>query len=169
MKVFLIGLPGSGKSTIGHALANRLNMAFVDLDHEIEAHEGTAVPEIFKARGEDYFRRLDSELLHDWATSEKTFVMSTGGGTPCFFDGIHVINQHGVSVFLDESVDVIVSRLAHNTHRPLLQSDNVDDMRIKLEKLREVRLSTYEQASITVHSPTTAKVEESLISFTRSR
>jgi len=167
MKLFLIGLPGSGKSTIGHALANRLNMDFVDLDHEIEAREGMIVPEIFSSRGEDYFRRLEAELLRDWAAAEKSFVMSTGGGTPCFYDGINVINQHGVSVFLDESVQVIVSRLAENKHRPLLLSDNVEDMRLKLEKLRAVRLSCYEQATVTVHAPTVAKVVESLIPFTR--
>ena len=162
MKLFLIGLPGSGKSTIGQALANRLSMEFVDLDHEIEAREGMPVPEIFSKQGEDYFRRLESELLLDWAVSEKSFVMSTGGGTPCFFDGINVINQHGVSVFLDESVDVIVSRLENNTHRPLLLSDNVADMRAKLEKLRDVRLAIYKQATITVQAPTLAKVVESV-------
>lgn len=165
MKLFLIGLPGSGKSTIGHALANRLSMNFVDLDHEIEAREGMLVPDIFATRGEDYFRRLEADLLHVWASSEKSFVMSTGGGTPCFFDGINVINQNGISVFLDETVDVIVSRLAHNTHRPLLLSDNVADMLIKLEKLRAGRLSYYEQATVTVNSPTMAKVAERLSSF----
>jgi len=169
MKLFLIGLPGAGKSTIGRALATRLAMEFVDLDHEIEVREGMSVPEIFSSHGEDYFRRLEAALLHNWATSDKNFVMSTGGGTPCFFEGINVINQHGISVFLDESVEIIVSRLVNNTHRPLLLSDNAEDMRIKLENLRAARLSYYEQATITVHSPTLAKVAENLTSFTGGR
>jgi len=165
MKVFLIGLPGSGKSTIGHALASRLNMDFVDLDHEIEAREAMPVPEIFSSKGEDYFRQLEAALLREWSHSEKSFVMSTGGGAPCFFEGIKVINQHGVSIFLDETSDVIIDRLAPNKDRPLLLSDNVVDMRAKLEKLRSARLFYYAQATVTVSSPTVAKVVESVTPF----
>ncbi|HTF19082.1 MAG TPA: shikimate kinase [Chryseolinea sp.] len=162
MKLFLIGLPGSGKSTIGKALANHLTMDFVDLDHEIESREGMIVPEIFAAQGEDYFRRVEAGLLREWAAAERSFVMSTGGGTPCYFDGINLINQHGISIFLDEQIEVIVARLENNQHRPLLRSDNVEDMRTKLERLRESRISIYRQASITVSSPTVSKVLGSL-------
>jgi shikimate kinase len=162
MKLFLIGLPGSGKSTIGKALANRLTMDFVDLDEEIELREGKIVPEIFAAQGEDYFRRIEAELLREWANAERSFVMSTGGGTPCFYGGIKLINQYGISIFLDEQVDVIAARLENNEHRPLLRSDNAEDRRAKLESLREARLSVYQQASITVSSPTVGKVLSSL-------
>lgn len=164
MKVFLIGLPGSGKSTLGRELASRLSMDFVDLDHVIEAREHAIIPEIFKTRGEDYFRRVESEVLSEWAQMDKSFVMSTGGGTPCFYDGMALINTRGVSVFLDESVDVIISRLSANTHRPLLHSDNAADMRAKLEKLRRERLPVYQQASIVVESPTLLKVSEAIMS-----
>src|SRR4029453_2479239 len=99
MKLFLIGLPGSGKTTIGAALANRLSMEFVDLDKEIETREGNSVPEIFAAHGEAHFRQVESTLLLEWATAQRSFVMATGGGTPCFFDGIDVINKHGLSIF----------------------------------------------------------------------
>ena len=162
MKVFLIGLPGSGKSTIGAALADRLVMDFVDLDKEIEAKEGMIIPEIFSKKGEDYFRQIESEMLRQWAVLERSFIMSTGGGTPCFHDGINVINSNGVSVFLDEEIDVIVARLENNQHRPLLQSANVEDMRTKLQRLRDARLSFYQQASIVVSSPTVGKVLEKL-------
>lgn len=163
MKVFLIGLPGSGKSTLGRALAGNLNMDFVDLDHVIEVRERAVIPEIFKFKGEDYFRRLESAVLREWAQMDKDFVMSTGGGTPCFYDGMALINASGVSVFLDESVDVIVSRLSANTHRPLLRSDNAEDMRAKLEKLRSERLPIYQQAAIVVESPTVTKVSEAIL------
>lgn len=162
MKLFLIGLPGSGKSTIGKALASHLTMDFIDLDQEIELREGMIVPEIFATQGEDYFRRVEATLLREQAMSENSFVMSTGGGTPCFYDGIKVINQHGISVFLDEQIDVIVARLENNHHRPLLRSDNATDMRIKLQALRETRLPVYQQAAITVTSPTVSKVLSSL-------
>jgi shikimate kinase len=163
MKVFLIGLPGSGKTTIGAALAARLSMEFVDLDKEIETQEGRTIPEIFSVKGEDYFRRVESELLQKWARLERSFVMSTGGGAPCFHDGISVINSHGVSVFLDEQIEVIVARLENNQQRPLLQSANAEDMRGKLTRLREERLRFYEQAVITVTSPTVSKVMEKLV------
>ncbi|MGC3947466.1 MAG: shikimate kinase [Chryseolinea sp.] len=162
MKVFLIGLPGSGKSTIGASLAARLDMEFVDLDKEIESQEGMIIPEIFSAKGEDYFRRVESEMLRQWAVLERSFVMSTGGGTPCFHNGIDVINDNGVSVFLDEQIEVIVARLGNNQQRPLLQSVNVEDMRGKLQRLREVRLPFYQQARITVPSPTVGTVLEKL-------
>jgi shikimate kinase len=162
MKLFLIGLPGSGKSTIGEALAHRLNLEFVDLDKKIEAREGKIVPEIFATHGEDYFRRVEATLLREWASAAGDFVMSTGGGTPCFFDGINVINDSGLSIFLDEQVDVIVDRLGNDAHRPLLRSSDADDMRLKLRGLREARLSCYQQAAITVQSPTLGKVFEIL-------
>lgn len=162
MKIFLIGLPGSGKSTIGAAVATRLSMEFVDLDKEIETREGMIVPEIFATHGEAYFRRVEGDLLREWAALERSFVMSTGGGTPCFFDGIKVINEQGISIFLDEQVEVIVARLESNEHRPLLKSANVEDMRAKLEGLRESRLACYQQAAITIKSPTISKVIEQI-------
>lgn len=162
MKIFLIGLPGSGKSTIGVALAHRLSMDFVDLDHEIESREGRRVPDIFSAQGEDYFRGVEAGLLREWAGSERSFVMSTGGGTPCFFGGMDLINQNGISIFLDEDIDVIAARLADSKHRPLLASDNAGDMRSKLEKLRGSRLATYEKAAIRITAPSVAKVLQHL-------
>lgn len=162
MKIFLIGLPGSGKSTIGAALAEQLAMEFVDLDKEIESREGMVIPEIFSKKGEDYFRQVESEILRQWASVERDFVMSTGGGTPCFHGGIGVINSHGVSVFLDEQIEVIVARLENNQHRPLLQSVNAEDMRGKLKRLREARLPFYKQAKTTVSSPTVDKVLTSI-------
>ena len=80
MKIFLIGLPGSGKSTLGKDLADALLVEFVDLDAEIEKQENKIVQDIFREKGEDYFRQAESALLKVWAASSKSFVMSTGGG-----------------------------------------------------------------------------------------
>src|SRR5689334_5487844 len=101
MKIFLIGLPGSGKSTLGKDLADALLVDFVDLDVEIEKQENKIVQDIFREKGEDYFRQVESSVLKVWAASSKSFVMSTGGGAPCFYGGIDVINESGISIFLN--------------------------------------------------------------------
>lgn len=158
MKIYLIGMPGSGKTTIGEQLSRRMGMDFVDLDREIEMREGRAVHEIFSADGEDYFRRVESQLLHELSASPTSFIMSTGGGTPCFYNGIDVINQNGVSVFLDDSIDVLLTRLSNNKDRPLLKSASTGEMKERLETLRNSRLKHYSKAAITVESPTVSKV-----------
>jgi shikimate kinase len=161
MKIFLIGMPGSGKTTLGSELAVQLAMPFVDLDKEIENHEGKSVPDIFMQHGESYFRETESKLLHQWAASEKTFVMATGGGAPCFFKGIDTINKAGLSVFLDVSVNVLVERLKSKNDRPLLQS-GLDEKENVLRSLLEARQVCYRQASITVRNPDLNKVLEAI-------
>lgn len=158
MKIFLVGMPGSGKSTIGAALAKRLNMNFVDLDHQIGIREGRTVTAIFDAEGEDYFRRVEAALLREWSARPDDFVMSTGGGAPCFFDGILVINVSGLSIFLDEQIDVISSRVAGREDRPLLRAETPGDVRRRLEQLRASRLACYQQAHVIVSDPTVEKV-----------
>jgi len=161
-KIYLVGLPGSGKTTLGTALAAALNMPFVDLDAEIEKREGQAVPTIFSTKGEDYFRQVESQVLREWAGSSQSFVMGTGGGAPCFYQGMDTINRSGISIFLDVTVDEILRRLAAFTNRPLLKADDDQKKKEKLEGLRQTRLTTYRQATITVQSPTLENVQEAL-------
>ena len=78
MKIFLIGMPGSGKSTLGRQVARHLGIEFVDLDAEIEKAEAKSISDIFSQQGEDYFRIVESRLLLEWAASTKAFVMATG-------------------------------------------------------------------------------------------
>src|SRR5687767_13761414 len=110
MKIYLIGMPGCGKTTLGRQLASAIHLPFVDLDQEIEAREKKSIPEIFEQQGEDYFRQVESGLLYELAGSDKRFIMATGGGSPCFFRGIEVINLTGLSIFLDTSVDILLDR-----------------------------------------------------------
>lgn len=157
MKIFLVGLLGSGKTTLGKLLADELQLPFVDLDWEIEKRENKSVREIFDQQGEDHFRKIEAELLREWAGSQKDFVMGTGGGAPCFFNGMDVINGSGLSIFLDVPVTVLNSRLAAATDRPLL--DNTGDERIKkLESLRAERLSVYSKAHIVLEDTSLASV-----------
>lgn len=153
MKIYLIGMPGSGKTTLGKQVAAELNLPFVDLDHEIEAQAGKAISQIFADDGETSFRLLESQLLKEWATKADDFVMATGGGAPCFHEGIKIINDSGFSIFLDVPLEQLVKRVEKKNHRPLLRGEH-SELHAKLEKLRETRLTIYRLASITLQSPT---------------
>lgn len=162
MKIYLIGMPGSGKSTLGKQLAERLSLNFVDLDKVIEDYEHKDVKDIFREKGEDHFRLIESQLLHEWAGAEQSFVMATGGGAPCFHQGIDIINHTGLSVFLDVSIDILLKRLHANTDRPLLNVVDIKDKDEKLRALRAARLSCYQQAHLIVVNPTFKKLEEAI-------
>lgn len=137
---------------MGRQLALAVKLPFVDLDAEIEKKEGKAIPDIFSEHGESYFRVLESELLQSWANSPGSFVMATGGGTPCFHEGIVHINNSGWSIFLDVSVENLVRRLEEENHRPLLEAA---DRRQRLEELRDARLPFYKQAKLLMVEPFT--------------
>jgi len=162
MKIFLIGLSGAGKTTLGKLLADELHVPFVDMDWEIEKKEKKSVGEIFSQEGEDHFRRLESEVLREWAGAQQDFVMGTGGGAPCFHNGMEVINQSGLSIFLDVPVDELMVRLASATDRPLLSAGDERDRENKLNALRASRLPIYTMAHITIENPSLEKLLNAL-------
>jgi shikimate kinase len=151
MKVFLLGLPGSGKTTLGKKLAAALQLPFVDLDKEIERTEGSPIPEIFKEKKEDYFRKLESSVLKTWCERPEDFVMATGGGAPCFFDNMEVIKRTGKSIFLDVPPSEIAIRISRTAveKRPLLAASGKDGLKDHIEFMRSNRISYYKQASFT--------------------
>jgi shikimate kinase len=155
MKVFLLGLPGSGKTTLGKKLANVLHLPFVDLDKEIERTEGKVISEIFSEKKEDYFRKLESAVLKQWCSRPDDFVMATGGGAPCFFDNIQIINSAGKSIFLDVPASEIAKRMSRAgvEKRPLLAGSGRDGLKDNIEFMRSNRISFYKQAGITFSGP----------------
>jgi shikimate kinase len=162
MKIFLIGLSGSGKTTLGELLAHELDVPFVDMDWEIEKKEKKSVKEIFLQEGEDRFRQLEAELLREWAGAQQDFVMGTGGGAPCFHQGMDIINQSGLSIFLDVPVEELNARLASATNRPLLNTGDEKEKENKLRALRASRLPTYSRAHITIENPDLEKLLNAL-------
>jgi len=148
MKIFLIGLPGSGKTTLGKQAAHQLSIPFVDLDAAIEKAEQRSIPEIFKQSGENYFRKIESDLLKKWAESTTDFLMATGGGAPCFFENAEVMNRAGITFFLDVPAMEIAQRIsaANKQDRPLFNSMDFDVLKDQIETLRSRRISFYKQA-----------------------
>lgn len=158
MKIYLIGLPGSGKTTLGKPLASYLRYRFIDLDQEIVRKENKTIAEIFSTSGESYFRELESALLKKWASSPDPFVMGTGGGAPCFHNGIDIINSSGTSVFLNAPLNALADRLKLKTDRPLLTQDGPDELLNKLKSLEEKRINIYKKAHIIIDDPDLEKV-----------
>jgi shikimate kinase len=151
LKVFLIGLPGSGKSTLGQQLSGLLQLPFVDLDEEIEKKAGKPVREIFASKGEDFFRETEARILQHKINEVDSFVMATGGGAPCFHNGVEIMNKAGITVFLDVPVEVILVRMNEEDKatRPLLSAEGLTTSE-RLKQLREQRLKFYNQAKITL-------------------
>lgn len=154
MKLYLIGMPGSGKTTLGRQLAEELMLSFVDLDKEIEKREGKSVPQIFSEDGEDHFRQVESALLHEWAASTRGFVMATGGGAPCFYNGMDTILKSGFSIFLDVPVSELLARLDRKSDRPLLQSTDAKEKEEKITTLSSIRRPIYTRANVTLQNAT---------------
>jgi shikimate kinase len=146
-KIFLIGLPGSGKSTLGKRLAALIGYTFIDLDELIEKNENMSVGTIFANHGEDHFRMLEHFCLKDAIDRSSKFVMATGGGTPCYNDNISIINKAGKSIFLNTSTDRIVDRLVKNgSNRPMFQGQNRNDISNTVTALLNNRIKFYNQA-----------------------
>lgn len=117
---------GAGKTTLGRSLAEVMGLEFIDLDHFIEARQHKTVKEIFAEVGEEGFRKIERASLEEVAQYENV-VISLGGGTPCFFDNMEVVNRSGVSVYLKPSEEVLLMRLIKGKHKRPLLADKSDD------------------------------------------
>ncbi len=126
MQVILIGLMGSGKSTIGKLLASRLSLSFVDLDDLIVSQAGKTIPDIFQDEGEEAFRALESRLLAEVLMRDSEQVIATGGGVILSAENRALMKESGRVIWLDASPVVLAKRIAGDRNRPLL--DDVDPL-----------------------------------------
>jgi shikimate kinase len=150
MKIFLIGMPGSGKSTLGKQLAEKMSLPFIDLDAEITKQKGQSISDIFQEQGEAVFRTQESAQLKKSSSTHHSFVMACGGGTPCFYDNLEMMKKQGTVFFLDVSVSTLLHRVKNSSTRPMLPLESEEDTFKRLEKLRQQRLSFYQSAHITL-------------------
>lgn len=121
-KISLIGYMGSGKTTLGKLLAKELALPFYDLDDEIEKKENLSIPEIFFQKGELYFRKIEKKVLENLLELPENFVISTGGGTPAYYDNMQLLNTFTKSFYLMCNTSTLAQRLEkEKENRPLLQ------------------------------------------------
>jgi shikimate kinase len=146
--IVLVGLMGAGKTTVGRRLAEKLGLAFVDADHEIEIAAGQTIPEIFAQHGEAYFRdgerKVIARLLENGAQ-----VLATGGGAYMNADTRTTIRNHGIAIWLRADFELLMRRVRRRSNRPLLQ--NADPEAV-MRKLIEERYPVYAEADLTVDS-----------------
>ncbi|HWT73007.1 MAG TPA: bifunctional shikimate kinase/3-dehydroquinate synthase AroKB [Oxalicibacterium sp.] len=141
--IFLVGLMGAGKTTVGRALAKRLNKRFIDSDHEIEARTGASIPLIFEIEGEQSFRQREAEVIRD-LTGQDDIVLATGGGAILNADSRAYLKARGTVIYLRASVNSILQRTSHDKNRPLLQTA---DPRKTLEDLSRTREPFYKEVA----------------------
>ena len=141
--IFLVGLMGSGKTTVGRALAKRLGLRFIDSDHEIESRTGASISWIFEIEGEDSFRKREADAIRD-LTARKGIVLATGGGAVISPENRRYLRERGTVVYLRASVNNILQRTMHDRNRPLLQTD---DPRKKIEELSRQREPFYTEVA----------------------
>jgi len=147
-RIYLIGFMGSGKSSTGRALARHLDLPFLDLDEVIERACGLTIPQLFARRGEDSFRRLEAKVLRSTVDYPEA-VIACGGGTPCQHGNLEWMNKHGLTVYLNSPVEVLLERLEHAAEeRPLLKDKTPEEREAFIRQKLTERLPYYEKASV---------------------
>lgn len=149
-KIVLLGLPGSGKSTLGKHLSLNLQIPFYDLDELITREIGCSISQFFIDKGEEQFRLIESSVLQKALNFEDSLVLSTGGGAPCFHNNLDKINENSLSIYIDVPLQVLVKRLMKNGggQRPMFFNLSEEEVLRKITALKDAREKFYDQAKI---------------------
>jgi shikimate kinase len=143
---------GSGKTHWGKLLADKLQLPFFDLDTVIIAKEKMTVTEIFSKRGEEYFRYKEKEVLEELVNDQKEFIISSGGGTPCFFNNIEFMKRNGRVIWLNTSIEILKQRLLkERMSRPLIRDIGEAELKAYIIRKLSERKIYYEQADVMVN------------------
>ncbi|MFM7759232.1 MAG: shikimate kinase [Crocinitomicaceae bacterium] len=141
--IFLIGMMGSGKTTIGQLLAKKIMLPFIDTDAMIEHSEGLSIQEIFSTKGEEYFRSLEVKCLENILNSKSGQIIACGGGLPIISGVMEQMKRAGIVVFLASDPELAYNRIQAQSHRPLLGQIE------SFSQLYNSRFPTYKNANIT--------------------
>lgn len=143
---------GSGKSTVGKALAPILKTRCIDLDDYLEKKEGRTIPEIFESEGEEKFREIEKNCLTELLKLKDPHIISLGGGTVCFFDNLEKIKAKGLLIYIDLPVEVLADRIKESKlTRPLIKELSTEELIKNITEILSLRKKHYEQAHITVN------------------
>ncbi len=157
MRIFLVGFMGAGKSVVGRRLAKSLNLSFYDLDEEIESHYKMSVSAIFQKYDEACFRKLETSVLESFSNKDD-FVLSCGGGTPCFGENMALMNSIGTTIYIKLPTDELVGRISSSYHkRPLTDGKSDEDLASYVDAMLKKREPFYSMAKITVDAAGTDK------------
>ena len=150
IRIILIGYMGAGKTTVGKELAKALGISFYDLDWYIETRRRKTVKQIFDERGEEGFRQIEHNMLHEVAEFENV-IISCGGGTPCFFDNMDYLNQQAETVYLKASPEVLYGHLKMGKGvRPLMLNKTPEEVQTFIREQLAYREQFYGKAKHTI-------------------
>ena len=151
---------GSGKTLVSKELSILNNFKIFDLDTEISKQNNRSITEIFKEKGEIFFRKTEKEVLEKILSTEKNIILSLGGGTPCYYNNIDSINEKTISVFLKTNVKTLAQRLSsEKDKRPLIQNISNEDLPEFIAKHLFERNPFYNQAKITINTDNLSAIE----------
>ena len=149
-KVILVGYMGAGKTLLGKSIAEKLGIRFINSDSDIEQQTGMSVGQLFEQFGENHFRNLEKEYLSSLDV-EESFVLATGGGTPCYNNQMDVLNSLGTTIYLQCSNETLFSRLKHERdHRPLIAGLSDEELRESIDIRMKQREAIYQLAQFTI-------------------
>lgn len=143
---------GSGKSTIGKMLADKLYLPFIDLDRYIESKEEMGIANLFETKGEIYFRKIENKYVKELLTKKEGFVLALGGGTPCYANNMDVIkNSSTISIYLEGTIATLYDRLRKNkSSRPLIAEISETNLKEFIAKHLFERRDAYEKANLKI-------------------
>lgn len=150
MTIFLVGMPGSGKTTVGKLLALRLGWPFLDTDRALEEVYNTSIQWVFESSGEAHFRQMEYDFITRF--KETNIVVSTGGGLPCFHNLMASLNVKGTTICIERNLLQIAESMHMNSHRPLIQQHDVQSIMTSLEHINAQRASCYSAAHFTINN-----------------
>jgi shikimate kinase len=153
MRIYLIGYMGCGKSTLGRRLSEFLGLQFVDMDHYIEMRNHKTIPQIFEEEGESEFRLKERKALDELSEFTDT-VIATGGGAPCFFDNIDLMNKTGKTIYINIDPSILAERLLKSkTERPLIKGKSKEQLVAFIDETLKKRNHYYKKAAIEITQP----------------